>query len=178
MERAEMCRQAPIAVSDEVGLLLYMLVRARSRGVIVEFGCSLGIAAIYIAAGLADNHLGHLITTEIHPEKARAAKENIDEAGLSHLVDVRVGDALQTLDRQDELIDMLVLDGWNELYLPMLDLLTPRLRSGSLVVADLSADDPDLLPYIERVRDPDGEWTSITIPLDAGVEISTRQPRL
>lgn len=169
-----MCVQAPIAVSDEVGRLLYAFARARAPRLAVEFGCSLGTSALYLAAALADNGAGRLITTEIHPGKARAAMANLAEAGLGDLVEVRVGDALQTLDRLDEPPDLLVLDGWNEFYLPVLDLLTPQLSRSALVVADLSADDPDLLPYLSRVRDPDGEWVSLTIPLDAGVEVSTR----
>lgn len=174
MERAEMCVQAPIAVSDEVGRLLYAFARARAPQLAVEFGCSLGTSALYLAAALADNGVGRLVTTEIHPRKASAATANLGQAGLGHLVEVRVGDALQTLSRLDQPVDLLVLDGWNELYLPVLDLLTPQLARNALVVADLSADDPDLLPYLARVRDRDGEWASLTIPFDAGIEVSTR----
>lgn len=174
MERAEMCALAPIAVSEDVGRLLYTLVRARVPRLAVEFGCSLGTSALYIAAALADNGVGRLITTEIHPAKARAATANLAQAGLGSLVEVRVGDALRTLDRLDQQVDMLILDGWNELYLPVLDLLMPQLAQDAFVVADLSVDDPDLQPYLSRVRDLDGEWVSLTIPFDAGVEVSTR----
>lgn len=68
----------------------------------------------------------------------------------------------------------LCLTEWNELYLPVLDLLTPQLARNALVVADLSADDSDLLPYLERVRDPGGDWASLMTPFDAGVEVSAR----
>lgn len=169
-----MCAHAPIAVSDEVGQLLYFFVRARAPKLAVEFGCSLGTSAIYLAAALADNGRGRLITSEIHPGKAQAATANLAQVGLGHLVEVRVGDALQTLDRLDEPVDLLVLDGWNELYLPVLDLLAPQLARDAVVLADLSADDPDLAPYLARVRSPHGEWASLTIPFDAGVEVSTR----
>jgi predicted O-methyltransferase YrrM len=174
MERAEMCAQAPISVSDEVGRLLYAFARARKPQLSVEFGCSLGASAIYLAAALADNGAGRLITTEIHPGKARAARANVAQAGLGDLVEIRVGDALQTLNPVGEQVDLLVLDGWNELYLPVLDLLTPQLAPSALAIADLSADDPDLLPYLERVRGGDDGWTSLTVPFDAGVEISIR----
>jgi predicted O-methyltransferase YrrM len=171
-ERAEMCAQAPIAVSDEVGLLLYTLARARGPRLAVEFGGSLGTSTLYVAAALADNGRGRLITSEIHPGKAQAATVNLTEAGLADLVEMRVGDALHTLDRLDQPIDMLLLDGWNELYLPLLTQLEPQLTPDALLVADLSANDPDLLPYLAHVRDPASAWTSITIPLDAGVELS------
>jgi hypothetical protein len=53
-----------------------------------------------------------------------------------------------------------------------------RLRSGAvsdaLVVADLSADDPDLLPYLRYVRDASNGYVSIEVPLGSGVEVSAR----
>jgi predicted O-methyltransferase YrrM len=73
-------------------------------------------------------------------------------------------------------VDLLFLDGRNDLYLPVLRLVEPRLAPDALVAADLNAEDPDLLPYLEHVRDPDHGYFSIEIPLDAGVEISARLP--
>ena len=54
-------------------------------------------------------------------------------------------------------------------------LLEPRLLPSGLVVADLSANDPDLLPYLEYVREPACGYFSMTVPLDDGVELSTRE---
>lgn len=54
----------------------------------------------------------------------------------------------------------------------VLELVQSRLSRGSLVIADLSHDDPDLIPYLKHVRDPGGLYTSICLPLDAGVEVS------
>jgi predicted O-methyltransferase YrrM len=173
MERAEIFRQAPIAISEEVGRLLYLLARSRGPRLIVEFGCSLGLSAIHLGAALRDSGDGRLITTEIHPEKARAAAANLAQAGLEDLVEVRAGDALQTLRSIDQPVELLFLDGWNELYLPVLELLGPQLAPDALLVADLSTDDPALDPYLAEVRDARA-WTSVTIPLDAGVEVSIR----
>jgi predicted O-methyltransferase YrrM len=71
-------------------------------------------------------------------------------------------------------VDLLFLDGWNNLYLSVLDLLEPKLSPGALVIADLSEDDPEQVPYCERVHDPAGGYVSVTIPLDAGVVVSSR----
>ncbi len=62
VERAELCRDAPLAVTEEVAALLYVLAR-RGGGRIVEFGGSLGISTIHLAAGLMDHGQGSLITT-------------------------------------------------------------------------------------------------------------------
>lgn len=172
LERSELFRDAPIAVSDEVAGLLYALAR-RCCGRIVEFGGSLGVSTIHLAAGIHDSERsGRLITTEIDPVKAAALEANLREADLEEIVEVRAGDALQTLRGLDGPVDLLFLDGWNELYLPVLELVEPSLSPDGLVVADLTADDPDLLPYLQRMRDTNGAWMSATLPLDAGVEIS------
>jgi predicted O-methyltransferase YrrM len=94
--------------------------------------------------------------------------------GLGDLVDLRSGDALHTLANIAEPINLVFLDGRNDLYLPILHLLEPRLLPSGLVVADLSADDPDLLAYLEYVREPACGYFSMTVPLDDGVELSTR----
>ena len=51
----------------------------------------------------------------------------------------------------------------------MFDLLAPRLPAGALVVADLNADDPDLLAYQRHVREPGNGFFSTQLPLDAGI---------
>jgi predicted O-methyltransferase YrrM len=114
-----------------------------------------------------------VITTEMDQEKARAARRNLAVAGLDDVVELREGDALDTL-RDVEAVDLLFLDGWNNLYLSVLDLLEPRLSPGALVIADLSEDDPEQIAYCERMRDPDSGYVTVDVPLDAGVVVSVR----
>ncbi len=64
-ERAMLGAAAPLAVSPEVGQVLHALVLASRPSLIVEFGSSLGISTIYLAAGLIDLGAGSLITTEL-----------------------------------------------------------------------------------------------------------------
>jgi predicted O-methyltransferase YrrM len=162
----------PLAISREVGQLLYVLAMSRPLHGIVEFGTSLGISTIHLAAAIRDRGQGSLITTEVLPTKAQAARANLVAAGLDDLVELRVGDAAQTLREIDGSVGLVFLDGRNDLYLEVLRLLHPCLLPGALVVADLSRDDPDLIPYLGYVRDPGGAYSSICLPLDAGVEIS------
>lgn len=111
----------------------------------------------------------------MEPEKAEAARSNLAAAGLADVVDLRLGDALQTLGDVRE-VDLLFLDGWNNLYLAVLDLLEPTLAPGALVVADLTEDDPEQVPYCERMHDPHGGYVTVDVPLDAGVVVSVRPP--
>jgi predicted O-methyltransferase YrrM len=174
-ERAEAYGGAPLSITPEVGELLYVLVLARRPGTVVEFGASLGFSTIHLAAAVRDLGSGRLITTEVEPEKAAAAQRNLADAGLDDLVELRVGDALTTLRDVPE-VDVLFLDGWNNLYEPVVDLLEPRLSPEALVIADLSADDPDQVSYVKRMQAPDSGYLTVVVPLDAGVVVSVRMP--
>jgi predicted O-methyltransferase YrrM len=173
-ERYGVYGEAPQAIEREVGELLYVLARGEPSRTVVEFGASHGASTLYLAAALSDSGGGALITTERHPAKARDLAGNIADAGLSDLVEVREGDALRTLGVVRAPVDLLFLDGSNDLYLPVLLLVEPHLKPGALVVADLSADDPDLLPYLQHVRQSDNGYVSVEVPVSAGVELSIR----
>ena len=163
-----------MAVAPEVGRLIYLLVRSRRPALVVEFGTSFGLSAIHIASGLRDNCFGRLITTEQSAAKASRAAVHLERAGLSDLVEIRQGDAFQTLAGVRE-IDLLLLDGWKPLYLPLLKQLEPALSPGCLIIADdvisLSA---KLTPYLAYVRAATDGYVSCEIPLDDGLELSIR----
>jgi predicted O-methyltransferase YrrM len=175
-QRAELMRDVYMPVSPDVGRLLYLLVRNRSPGLIVEFGTSFGISGIHLAAALRDAGRGRLITTELDAIKAERARENFRAAGLADLIEIRVGDAFETLKAGiEEGIDMLLLDGWKPLYLPMLKLLEPWLSPGALIIADDLAIAPEALAsYVGYVRDPAKGYVSVEIPLGDRLEISVR----
>ncbi|WFP62933.1 MULTISPECIES: O-methyltransferase [unclassified Mesorhizobium] len=159
-----------LAVSPETGTLLYMLARSTGARIIVEFGTSFGISTLYLAAALRDNGGGRLITTEFEPSKVTRAKANLAEGGLLDLVEIREGDALETLSRDlPDRIDLLLLDGAKALYPEILSLVESRLRPGALVIAD----NADFLPeYLQRVRSPAGGYMST--PFGDDVELSMR----
>jgi predicted O-methyltransferase YrrM len=173
-ERVDIYGGAPLAIAAEVGRLLYVLAVSRRARTIVEFGASVGYSTIHLAAALRDVGGGSLITTELSTDKAQTAIANLTEAGLQDLVDLRVGDARQTLERLKAGVDLLFLDGWNNLYRDVLELVAPQLAPGALVVADMSREDPELDHYRAYVLDPSSGYVSIELPLDEGVVISTR----
>ncbi len=174
-ERAAILDRAFIPVSPDAGRLLYTLVRGAAPGTAVEFGTSFGISTIYMAAALRDRGDGIVITTELNTFKAESAHEYIRAAGLLDVVDLRVGDALETLQGLRKDVSVVFLDGWKNLYLPVLRLLEPALKSGALVAAD----DLDLFPaalaeYLGYVRDPDHGYVSVTLPVGDAMELSVR----
>jgi predicted O-methyltransferase YrrM len=163
-------RDFPLAVSRETGALLYMLARSCGARTIVEFGTSFGISTLHLAAALRDNGGGHLITTEFEPFKAERAQEHLMAGGLADLVEIRLGDALQTLAVDlPETIDLVLLDGAKALYPEILALLESRLRPGALIVADNADYAPE---YLARVRSPEAGYLST--PFGEDVELSMR----
>lgn len=94
--------------------------------------------------------------TALLPEKARRAQANLEEAGLASFVEIRVGDAMQTLRALD-----------------VLKLVAPALRPGAVVVTDnvgvFKAD------YVTWVRDPRNGFASMTVPFRSGTEYPVRQ---
>jgi predicted O-methyltransferase YrrM len=173
-QRYELYADAPLAIKRPVGELLYLLTLGRPHATVVEFGSSLGISTIYLAAALRDAGHGTLITTELRPSKAQAARRNLIDAGLDDLVEIRIGDARDTLRELPARVDVLFLDGSNDLYLDILRLVERRLAPNALIAADLSAEDPDLDPYLQHVRDRAKGYVSVLVPLDDGVELSVR----
>ncbi|AJO78571.1 O-methyltransferase [Pseudomonas sp. MRSN 12121] len=159
-----------LPVSPETGGLLYMLARSTRARHIVEFGTSFGISTLHLAAALRDNGGGQLIGSEFEASKVARAREHLREGGLDDLVDIRQGDALQTLAVDlPETIDLLLLDGAKALYADILALLESRLRPGALIVADNTDYCPD---YLERVRSPASGYLSV--PFGGDVELSMR----
>jgi predicted O-methyltransferase YrrM len=174
-ERAKLLGDAFIPVDPQAGRLLYTLARSCMLGTIVEFGTSFGISTIYLAAAVRDRGEGAVITTELHAGKADRARRYIGDAGLLDVVDLRVGDALETLKTVERNVSLVFLDGWKDAYLPVLRLLEPALQPGALVVADDIHLFPDALqPYLDYVRDPVHGYVSVTFPVGDALELSTR----
>jgi predicted O-methyltransferase YrrM len=163
-------KNMPLAVSRETGALLYMLARSSRARTIVEFGTSFGISTLHLAAALRDNGGGRLITSEFEPSKAVRARHNLTAGGLIDLVEIREGDALQTLSvNLPDTIDLLLLDGAKSLYPEILSLVESRLRPGAVIVADNADHSPD---YLAHVRSPAKGYMST--PFAEDVELSMR----
>jgi predicted O-methyltransferase YrrM len=163
-------REIHMPVSRTTGALLYMLARGNRARAIVEFGTSFGLSTIHLAAALRDNGGGKLIGSEFEPSKLAHARANLEAAGLADLVEIREGDALETLARDlPPTVDLLLLDGHKPLYSKVLELVAPRLRAGSYVVADNADACPD---YKAHTRASDSGYLSI--PFGDDVELTLK----
>ena len=171
-----MARHVYMPVSREEGRFLYQMARLIGARTVVEFGTSFGISTIYLAAAVRDNGDGQVIGTEIEPHKHESATTNLAEAGLSDVADIRFGDALETLRETPESIDLIFLDGWKDLYMPVLELLKPRLRDNAVVLADnIYTFKKALRPFVDYMQSGKNGFISATLSVSDSVEFSIRK---
>ena len=167
-------KDAYIPISPEQGDLLYLTARLIGARTLVEFGTSFGISALYLASAARANG-GRFFGSEMEPNKIAVARANLTEAGLADVAEVRAGDAMETVADLPAPIDFVLLDGWKDLYLPMLRMLQPKLRRGAVVFADNIFTFPkELASYVAYVREPANGFESTTVPLGHGLEYSVR----
>ncbi len=115
-----------------------------------------------------------VIGTEFEPKKAEAARANFEEAGLGEFIDLREGDLRQTLQDVGGPVDFMLVDIW-DVARPALELISPCLHQGAIVVTDNTAEDiGEYHDYFEFVNDPQNRFRTMTIPFEGGFELSVR----
>ncbi len=85
----------PIDVSAAQGKMLYLLAQIASAKTILEIGTLGGYSTIWLARALPED--GRLVTLELEPHHAAVAWTNLERAGVTAKVDVRVGPAIDSL---------------------------------------------------------------------------------
>jgi len=127
-----------IAVSPNEGKLLMLMAQMIGARKILEVGTLAGYSTIWLARGLSQS--GRLITLEYEQKHADLAKKNIARAGLSGVIDVRVGDATKTMP---ELLkagagpfDLIFLDANKDGYPAYFEWSLKLARKGTVIVAD------------------------------------------
>lgn len=166
-----------IPLSRERGTFAYLLARSINAQRIVEFGTAFGISTIYLAAAVKDNGGGIVIGSEIEDSKVTKAQTHLEEAGLAGYVEIRRGDARMTLAEPGGKVDMLLVDGYKEIYVAIVTILMPHLRPGSVVLGD-NVSTPiikkSLASYVAFMNDPKNGFYSVTVPFWGGIEYSVR----
>jgi predicted O-methyltransferase YrrM len=167
-----------VALDRDKAEFCYQLCRANDARRIVEIGTSYGVSTLYLAAAVRDNvdaagGNGVVIGTEYEASKASAARAHFEQAGLSRFIDLREGDLRQTLRQIDGPVDFMLVDIWITMARPALELVTPHLRSGAIVISDNTAqyrsEYADYFAFLEANR-----FRTMTLPFDGGLELSVR----
>lgn len=160
-----------ISVAPEWGKWLTMLVRMVNGENVLEIGVLGGYSGICLARGLGTS--GRLVSLEIDGRFAEFARENLAMAGLDHLVEYRVGNALDTLPQlaaEGECFDVVFIDADKGNYPQYLEWAIKLSRPGSVIVAD------NVMLH-DRVLNPDDKRSS-TVAIRQFNEQIMRDPRL
>jgi len=176
-QRAELFKDVYMSVSGAGGQLLYLLARATGARNVVEYGTSFGVSTIHLASAVRDNGGGRVVTTEMQKEKADTALRNFAEAGVADLIELRLGDARETLTTLAGPPDLVLLDGWPDLALDVLRAIEPNLREGTLIlIDDVTADfGRDVHgPLLAYLGDPSNGYTTMTLPIADGIQVAVR----
>ncbi|WP_298486698.1 class I SAM-dependent methyltransferase [uncultured Maribacter sp.] len=143
-------KEVYLSISKNQGEELVSLIKKNNLKNIVEFGTSFGISTLFLAEGAIQTQ-GNIITTELIESKAEKAKENFKKAGVDNLIEVRQGNALETLKNHNKPIDLLLLDGWKDLYLPLFQMLETNFHENTIIYVD-NADMPDSQDFLKAIR--------------------------
>ncbi|WP_366185868.1 class I SAM-dependent methyltransferase [Flavobacterium ovatum] len=138
-----------LSISKEQGADLVQMIIENNLKNIVEFGTSFGISTLFLAKGISQTN-GHIITTELIASKAKTAMQNFEEAGVVDQIELRIGDAMETLKDHKKPIDLLLLDGWKDLYLPLFQLLEPNFHEKTIIYVD-NADMAESQSFLKKV---------------------------
>jgi predicted O-methyltransferase YrrM len=138
LEASEAAGMPAINVSPAMGKLLHLLARALNARNILEIGTLAGYSTIWLARALAPG--GKLVTLEAEPKHAEVARANIARAGLSDVVELRLGLALQTLPQlaaeHRGPFDLLFIDADKESIPDYFTWALKLGRRGSLIIVD------------------------------------------
>jgi len=158
-------------ITPDTGRLYWILIRAQRATRILEVGTSNAYSTIWLADA-AREMSGRVTTLEHSSEKIELARSNLAEAGLDEYVDLRQGEAAQTLTQLPGPFDFILLDADRPQYLTYFELVFPKLISGGLLVADnVVSHAHELESYLGRVKSHPRLF-SVTVPIGKGEEIS------
>jgi predicted O-methyltransferase YrrM len=163
-----------LAVGPATGHFMNLLIKEAKARTVLEVGSSYGYSTVWLAEAVRES--GGVVTSlEIHPEKQKHARASVEKAGLDGFVDFKLGDARESLRTLPQTFDFVLLDLWNDLYIPCFDLFYPKLNPGALIVADNmifpESYRDDAAAYQKHIRTKP-HIQSLLLPVGFGIELS------
>ena len=161
-----------LAVSEEDGRFLRVMVASSNARHALEIGAAYGYSAIWIGLGLRQTG-GHLTTIEFDPARAKLAADNIRRAGLADLVTVISGDGFKEVPRLTGEFDFVFLDAWKRDYKRFFDLVFPRLAPRGLLLAhNVVNKRGEMGDFLDAIRTHPALFTTIVTPSGEGMSVS------
>ena len=161
-----------LAVSEEDGRFLRVLVGAIGAKQVLEIGAASGYSAIWIGMGLRQTG-GKLVTIEYDPVRAREAAANVQRAGLSDIVQVIAGDAFKEVPKVPGQFDLVFLDAWKPDYKKFFEMVFPRVTPGGLFLAhNVINKKNDMLDFLSIIETHPQALTTTVSPGHEGISMT------
>ena len=159
-------------VDETTAGFLYLTAILHKAQYLLELGTSNGYSTFWLSLA-AENNGGIVHTVEVDKKRYQMAKENLHTRSNIAMHYGLAEDIIPTLRWG---IDFVFIDAGKPAYLDYLTLLLPTLSPGALVLADNVNSHPETTAaYTEYMRKSES-FTSLTLPLEAGLEMSVYQP--
>jgi len=163
-----------LAVSEEDGRFLRVMVASSGATRALEIGGANGYSAIWIGLGLRQTG-GRLTTIEYDPDRAKTAADNIRRAGLADIVTVVAGDAFKEIPKVAGEFDFVFLDAWKRDYKRFFDLVFPRWRPRGLFLAHNVVNKRSEMPdFLDAIQKNPAVMTTIVAPSGEGMSVTVR----
>jgi predicted O-methyltransferase YrrM len=164
-----------LAVSEEDGKFLRLLIASTGRKRALEIGGASGYSAIWMAQGLRATG-GKLVSIEYDPVRARELADNIRKAGLTDVVQVVAGDAFVEIPKLRGTFDFVFLDAWKRDYKKFFEMVYPRLDKGGLFTAhNVVNKKSEMGDFLDAIQRNPSLWTAIVSPAGEGISLSYKK---
>jgi caffeoyl-CoA O-methyltransferase len=166
-----------LAVSEEDGRFLRVLVGAIGARQVLEIGAASGYSAIWIGMGLRQTG-GKLVTIEYDPVRAKEAASNVRKAGLSDIVQVISGDAFKEIPKVQGQFDLVFLDAWKPDYKKFFEMVFPRVTPGGLFLGhNVINKKNDMLDFLSLIETHPQAMTTTVSPGHEGISMTYKRRR-
>ena len=174
LERIKAADGDQLAVSEEDGRFLRVMIATSGAKHALEIGGAYGYSAIWIGLALRETG-GRLTTIEYDAARAKIAAEHVRAAGLGDIVTVIAGDAFGEIPKLQGVFDFVFLDAWKRDYKRFLDLMLPRLAPRGLFLAhNVVNKQTEMRDFLDAVKSDPRLFTTIVSPSSEGMSVSVK----
>ena len=163
-----------LAVSEEDGRFLRVMVASRNARSVLEIGAASGYSGIWLGLGARESR-GKVVAIEYDPQRAKEAKANVQKAGLTDVVTVIEGDAFKEIPKLQGTFDLVFLDAWKPDYKRFFDMVYPRLEPGGVFLAhNVVNKASEMEPFLKTITTHPGLFTSVVSTGSEGMSVSVK----